>query len=378
MMSKEMTVWGTGPRFTLFSVLYLALALAAHYIWYPLFVMRGIPYALLIAAGLILIAIGVPIWVAAAKEVDRAYEGRYLATQGVYALCRHPIYGNAIFFTIPGILMFFRSWLLLTVPAAMYALFRALIGEEEAYLHEKFGQAYLEYAKEVNLAFPRLLKLRSAFWYPTPTGQVAEGVYAVTTGDASMFIYAGGEHAVAIDAGYGGEALRQELQRIPIDPASVTRLFLTHGDVDHTGGLDLFPNAQVYLSKEEEQMIDGTTPRLLGFYRSPRLKGPHTLLVDGDVVTIGEIKVRAIATPGHTLGAMAYLVDDRLLFTGDTLALRNGRAQTFYRLLNMDTATQKASIAKLARLENVSLLCTAHTGCTTNYGCAMKEWRGQA
>jgi len=139
-----------------------------------------------------------------------------------------PSTANAIFITIPGILLLFRSWLLLTVPVAMYVLFMALIGKEETYLREEFGEAYLEYAKEVNLAFPRLWKLRSAFWYPTPTGQVAERVYAVTTGNASMFIYADGEHAIAIDAGYGGEALRQELQRTPVDPASVTHLFLTH------------------------------------------------------------------------------------------------------------------------------------------------------
>jgi glyoxylase-like metal-dependent hydrolase (beta-lactamase superfamily II) len=206
---------------------------------------------------------------------------------------------------------------------------------------------------------------------------VAERVYAITSGDASMFIYADGEHAIAVDAGYGGQALQQELDRIPVDAASVTHLFLTHGDVDHTGGLDLFPNAQVYLSKDEEQMIDGTTPRLLGLYHSPRLTRPYRLLADGDVVVVGEVEVRAIATPGHTPGAMSYLVDGRVLFTGDTLALRNGQVRTFYRLINMDTATQKASIGKLAQLEGVSLLCTAHTGCTTEYARAMRRWSGQ-
>jgi hypothetical protein len=57
--------------------------------------------------------------------------------------------------------------------------------------------------------------------------------------------------------------------------------------------------------------------------------------------------------------------------------LRDGRVRTFYRLINMDTATQKASIRKLARLGNVSLLCTAHTGCTTDYALAMKDWQGE-
>ena len=374
-MSERMTLWGVGPKFTLFSVLYLALMLTIHYISYPLFVMRGIPYALLIVAGILLLAVGVPIWVAASKEVDRAYEGGYLATQGVYALCRHPAYGNAIFFTIPGILLFFRSWLLLTVPVAMYILFRLFIGKEEAYLRQAFGKAYLEYAREVNAAFPRLWKLRSAFWYPTPTGKLAEHVYAVTAGMSSMFIYADGEHAIAVDAGYGGEALRQELQRIPIDPASVTHLLLTHGDMDHTGGLDLFPDAQVHLSKDEVQMIDGSVPRMLGLYHSPRLERSYTLLADGDHGSVGAIEFRAIATPGHTPGSMSYLVDGHVLFTGDTLALRNGRVRTFYRLINMDTATQKASIRKLARMEKVSLLCTAHTGCTTDYALAMKDWQ---
>ena len=120
-MKKEMTLWGVGPRFTIFSTLYVMLALAVHYLWYPAFVMEGIPYAVLVAIGLLLVAIGVPIWVAGGKAVDRAFEEGVLATQGVYALCRHPIYGNAIFFTIPGVLLLFRSWLLLSVPLVMYA-----------------------------------------------------------------------------------------------------------------------------------------------------------------------------------------------------------------------------------------------------------------
>jgi hypothetical protein len=66
-----------------------------------------------------------------------------------------------------------------------------------------------------------------------------------------------------------------------------------------------------------------------------------------------------------------------VLFTGDTLTLRNGRVHPFYRLLNMDTNTQRESIRKLAGLQNVALLCTAHTGCTTDYTRAIKYWRGE-
>jgi len=374
-MKKEMTIWGVGPRFTFLSVLYLILVLVVHCVWYPLFVIQSIPYAIFVVVGLLLMAIGIPIWVTASKAVDRAFEEGVLATQGVYALCRHPTYGNAIFFTIPGVLLFFRSWLLLTVPVAMYVIFRLFIREEEDYLRQEFGPAYLEYEKEVNAVFPKVWKLRRSLWYPVDTGQVAENVYAVRVKDANMFIYADGEHAIAIDAAYAGDALREELKRLPISPGSVTHLFLTHADVDHTGGLDLFPNAQIHLSEDEEPMIDGTTPRLFWVYHSPKIGRAYTLLADGNVITAGTIKVQAIATPGHTPGSMSFLVNDSVLFTGDTLKLQNGLLDTFYRLLSVDTATQRESIEKLAGLQNVALLCTAHTGCTTDYARAMKYWR---
>jgi hypothetical protein len=48
---------------------------------------------------------------------------------------------------------------------------------------------------------------------------------------------------------------------------------------------------------------------------------------------------------------------------------------TFYRLFNMDTTVQRDSIRKLARLQNIALLCTAHTGCTRSYARATKYWR---
>jgi len=373
-----MTIWGVGRRFTILSVLYFFLALIAHYVWYPAFVIRGIPYVVLVIVGLVLVAIGVPIWVTAGTAVDRAFEAGRLATQGVYALCRHPIYGNAIFFTIPGILLFFRSWLLLTVPLVMVLAFRLLIREEEDYLRKKFGLEFLAYERDVNAVFPRVWKLHEALFYPVPTGRVAEHVYAVRDRDVNWFIYADGPHAIAVDAGYAGGTIQEELEQLPILPESVSHVFLTHADHDHAGRLDLFTNAQVHLGKGEEQMVDGTTPRMLGIYHSPRVTQPYTGLSDGEVVTAGTIKVQAIATPGHTPGSTSFLVDDRVLFTGDTLALQNGLVRPFYRLFNTDTAVQQESIRKLARLENVALLCTAHTGCTADYAGAMRHWRDES
>lgn len=214
------------------------------------------------------------------------------------------------------------------------------------------------------------------FFYPLPTGRVTERLYAAKVGDGNAFIYTEDDHTVAVDAGSSRRGLRKALMALSLPPESISHLFLTHSDFDHRGGLGCLTHAQVFLGRDEEQMIDGTTPRMLWFYRNRRLGRPYTLLDDGDVVTVGPISVRTIATPGHTPGSTSYLINDHLLFSGDTLVLRNGRVREFYRLFTMDMAGLRRSIRKLARLQGISLLCTAHTGCTNAFEDAIRAWQG--
>jgi len=263
---------------------------------------------------------------------------------------------------------------LLTVPLVMYGLFVVMIRREETYLRERFGAAYEAYAARVNRVLPDLRRVYRAHFYPVPTGAITEQVTALTTGDATLFLYAGGDDLVAIDSGYGGERLRRALGQVDADPARVTHLFLTHADHDHVGGIPLFPNAQVYLPRDEVPLVAHARARLCGVYYTPALDCDYATLVDGERVTVGAITVEAIATPGHTCGSMSYLVNGHALFTGDTIALRNGRAHPFYRIINMDTPRLRRSIARLARLEGVDLLCTAHTGYTRDVAGAMEAW----
>ncbi|MGF1935787.1 MAG: FAD/NAD(P)-binding protein [Nostoc sp. ChiQUE02] len=65
---------------------------------------------------------------------------------------------------------------------------------------------------------------------------------------------------------------------------------------------------------------------------------------DGNILELGNVQIRAIATPGHTDSHMAYLVNDTHLLTGDALFIRgcgrtdfqNGDAGSLY-----DAVTQK-------------------------------------
>ena len=49
-------------------------------------------------------------------------------------------------------------------------------------------------------------------------------------------------------------------------------------------------------------------------------------LQEGDILTVGKEAIQVIATPGHTLGSLSYLWNDRL-FTGDALLI-NGCGRT--------------------------------------------------
>ena len=96
-----MTIWGVGPKFAFLSSLYFLFVLILHFVFYPLFVIEIIPYALLVATGIILMSIGIPIWILSAKTIVKGFSQGKLITDGIYAICRHPLYGHGIFFIFP-------------------------------------------------------------------------------------------------------------------------------------------------------------------------------------------------------------------------------------------------------------------------------------
>jgi len=207
------------------------------------------------------------------------------------------------------------------------------------------------------------------------TGRVTEDVYAVRTMMVNLYIIRNGDRLVCIDAGLGEKGVEKGFQKLGFNPLSVTHLFLTHSDSDHTGGMGAFRYAEVYLSVAEEQMVNGKTARTSGKKFNKPLGRAYRTIGDGQIIRAGQIEIRAISVPGHTPGSTAYLADGRYLFTGDALSLVRNRVHTSPSFFNMDTETQKRSICRLAGLENVQWLFTAHSGYTKDFAGAMKAWR---
>jgi glyoxylase-like metal-dependent hydrolase (beta-lactamase superfamily II) len=149
-------------------------------------------------------------------------------------------------------------------------------------------------------------------------------------------------------------------------------VFLTHTDGDHVGALSLFDKAKLYMSKEEEQMINGTKSKLLWFGNLlPRTD--YILLDDREVVQVGNLKFEAILVPGHTSGMTAYLVNDKYLFTGDIASLKNGKIAPIPAFFDTDTELAVKSHEIIRHIPTAEYIFTAHWGYTDDYQTAVRK-----
>ena len=85
-------------------------------------------------------------------------------------------------------------------------------------------------------------------------------------------------------------------------------------------------------------------------YKLPQvtINNEKVLLHDGEVFEIDGIKIECFLVPGHTWGHMVYLIDDRYLFTGDTIWFG---ADGGYSFISALAESNKLAVKSLAELE---------------------------
>lgn len=92
--------------------------------------------------------------------------------------------------------------------------------------------------------------------------------------------------------------------------------------LNHIGGVKAVfekTGAKVLISKEDEPMLSSSKLSLAAFCGGVQNNtAAYGNVADGDVITLGESKIKVIATPGHTKGGVCYVCDNNV-FTGDTM-----------------------------------------------------------
>ncbi len=207
------------------------------------------------------------------------------------------------------------------------------------------------------------------------TESVNENITRINLKFVSMYVVNDNSNTICVDTGLNTEGVKEAFDKLKINPEDIEAVFLTHSDGDHTGGISAFPGAKVFISSEEEQMINGKTARFLKLIHNKKPPCELTFLKDGDDLNVGNISLKCISTPGHTPGSMSFLINDKYLFVGDILNIKNGRVVMDRSFLQMNKEMQKNSIKKLAKLEGIDFLLTAHTGFTNNFENAMSDWK---
>ena len=112
-----------------------------------------------------------------------------------------------------------------------------------------------------------------------------------------------GGTGVVIDAGGPSGPLLDAADRLELD---VGHLLLTHHHHDHVAEADAWRrrfNVETYAHPIEAELLAGVD---------------HTI-EPGEVISAGGLEIGSLHTPGHTAGMLNFVVNDRDVFTGDTL-----------------------------------------------------------
>lgn len=155
--------------------------------------------------------------------------------------------------------------------------------------------------------------------------------------------------------------LLPSLQRLGVDPTSITDVVLSHLHFDHAGGLThevdgttvpTFPRARVHAQRREYEDARGNAGIMTATYREENYRALDDAdawrLLDGE----GEIVpgVRSVPTPGHTHGHHSILIAGSqrcMIFGGDLLPTRHHLGAPYnmsYDLLPLENRASKARL----------------------------------
>ncbi len=151
-----------------------------------------------------------------------------------------------------------------------------------------------------------------------------------------------------------GDEAGRILQVIKDDGVDVKYILLTHGHYDHTTAVpelhQALPQAEIYIHKADANGAGSRLFPLAG--QIPDLK----FYDEGDALTLGELTIQVLHTPGHSKGSVTLKVGD-VLFCGDTLFAGScGRTD----LAGGSYDEIMASLKKLGELPGDYHVCPGH------------------
>jgi glyoxylase-like metal-dependent hydrolase (beta-lactamase superfamily II) len=141
-------------------------------------------------------------------------------------------------------------------------------------------------------------------------------------GQFSVFAYLVGSEAtgeaLVIDPAAEGESLVREAEK---NRLRIKYIVNTHSHIDHVMGnkkMKDLTGAQIVIHTAEAPYLAHQPAQLMSMFHAEPSPPADITVKEGDLITIGDISLKVLHTPGHSPGAICLYVDG-VVFTGDTL-----------------------------------------------------------
>jgi glyoxylase-like metal-dependent hydrolase (beta-lactamase superfamily II) len=163
--------------------------------------------------------------------------------------------------------------------------------------------------------------------------------------------------AMLIDAANEHEELLDICQRL-----GVNQVVETHGHWDHIQAVPAVRDAGISVA------VTSADAGMLPSY--------DLILEDDEQLSVGDLRIRTLATPGHTPGSISFAVEGtNLLFTGDTL-FPGGPGNTSFENADFGTIIESIDRRIFAKFAPDTLVLPGHGDATTvgNESPHLAEW----
>jgi hydroxyacylglutathione hydrolase len=153
------------------------------------------------------------------------------------------------------------------------------------------------------------------------------------TGDCNVYLVNGGSELALIDTGggFGISSILENIKKDGLNPKHITKTLLTHSHFDHIGGnfdIKRETGTDLICHPEDKEAIE--TLNEYSLYTMAKERGlefkpvPIDATVnDGDVITVGGVKLEVIHNPGHTPGCISFLLEEdgaKSILSGDIVS----------------------------------------------------------